>query len=94
MYHEGRCCYICGKNGMQDPLEEHHVFGGSLRKKSTKYKAVVYLCGNEHHRNGKDSVHKNRLVSDNLKAEFQKKIMEREGWDMDRWMLEFYKNYI
>ena len=40
-----RVCAICGRNGMGDPLEKHHIFGGAYRKKSEKYGLTVYLCG-------------------------------------------------
>ena len=38
-------CFLCGRNGTGDTLEWHHVFPGSLRKKSEKYGLVVPLCG-------------------------------------------------
>lgn len=35
-------CWLCGRWGH---LEEHHIFGGAYRKKSTKYGLTVFLCG-------------------------------------------------
>lgn len=49
-------CEICGK---WLPLERHHVFSGSNRKKSEKYGLVAYLCHN-HHNEPPDGVHHNR----------------------------------
>jgi len=90
---EERKCFMCGRNGNGDPLERHHVFGGAYRKKSEKYGAVVYLCGNRCHRNGPGAVHKCASNSRFLKRFFQGRIMETQGWDMDRWIKEFGKNY-
>ncbi len=90
---EERTCFFCGRNGNGDPLERHHVFGGAYRKKSDKYGAVVWLCGNKCHREGPQSMHKNVYNNRFLKRIFQRRIMEREHWDMDRWIKEFGKNY-
>ena len=32
-----RECWLCGRNGCGDPLDKHHIFGGTNRKKSEKY---------------------------------------------------------
>ena len=90
---EERTCFLCGRNGNGDPLERHHVFGGSNRKKSEKYGAVVWLCGEQCHRNGPQSAHRSARTGRFLKRIFQRRIMEREHWDMDRWIREFGKNY-
>lgn len=42
-----RSCFLCGRNGSQDPLDRHHCFKGSLRKKSEQYGLVVDLCHHE-----------------------------------------------
>ena len=52
-----RMCFLCGKNGSEDPLDLHHVFGGPYRKKSEKYGLVVYLCHHDCHIFGKNAVH-------------------------------------
>ena len=88
-----KACYLCGRNGNGDPLEMHHVFGGAYRSKSERYGAVVDLCGERCHRNGKESVHRNRAVSDALKEEFQRKIMHEQGWTVEQFVLEFGRNY-
>ena len=69
------------------------MFGGAYRKKSEKYGAVVWLCGDRCHRNGTAAVHRNATNNRFLKRIFQRRIMEREHWDMDRWIQEFGKNY-
>ena len=84
---------MCGRNGNGDPLEHHHVFCGAYRKKSDKYGAVVLLCGERCHRNGPQAVHKSASNNRFLKRIFQRRIMEQEHWDMDRWVKEFGKNY-
>jgi hypothetical protein len=38
-------------------------------------------------------MHKSRYNNRFLKRIFQRRIMEREHWDMDRWIKEFGKNY-
>lgn len=87
-------CHLCGKNGACDPLERHHVFEGRNRNNSEKYGAVVYLCGHECHREGKDSVHRNRFVSLTLKEEFQRKIMKEQNWTVEDFIEVFGRSYI
>ena len=89
-----RCCFLCGRNGCGDPLEEHHVFGGANRKKSDKAKLVVDLCGHRCHRGGKNSVQKNGEVNRRLKAYFQGVYMERFNVSTSEFIKLFGKNYI
>ena len=70
--HDRDRCYICGRNGVGDPLECHHVFGAANRDHSEEDGMKVYLCGSRCHRAGLNSVHQNRKVADKLKAEAQK----------------------
>ena len=88
-----RECYLCGRNGCQDPLDKHHVFGGAYRKKSEKYGAVVYLCHERCHESGKGAVHNNRSVDLALRREWQAKLMEQENWTEDDFRREFGKSY-
>ena len=88
--HDGESCYLCGRNGCGDPLEWHHVFGGSNRKLSEKYGLKVRLCGNRCHNGGKNSVHMNKEVREELQAKVQE-IFE-ETYDEDFFTL-FGKNY-
>ena len=87
-------CWLCGRNGSGDALELHHVFPGSLRKKSEKYGLVVPLCGSRCHRNGKNSAHKSQETQLRLKQWAQRKAMEENGWSIDDWRKEFGKNYL
>jgi len=79
---------------MGDPLERHHIFGGPYRRKSEKYGLTVYLCGKRCHREGPDAVHKNAETSEKLKAAAQKKVMKEQEWDVERFIMEFGRNYL
>jgi hypothetical protein len=39
-------------------------------------------------------VHQNRYIRRKLQAIAQKKAMEHYGWDEERFIKEFYKNYL
>lgn len=84
-------CFICGKNGGGWGLDVHHVYFGSLRKKSEKYGLTVWLCHDTCHLNG---VHKTAEINRKLQAYAQKKAMDYYGWDVERFIKEFYKNYL
>lgn len=67
-------CLFCGK-----PAEEHHVWHGtSNRAKSERYGLKVPLC-HEHHRNGADSPHRNRIVDLALMCWAQKAFEDNCG---------------
>ena len=93
---DSHTCYLCMKlHGDYSPkrgLEEHHVLGGPNRKLSEKYGLKVYLCGIEHHREGKESVHKNADVSRMVKEDAQR-AFERIYPNKD-FRAIFGKNYI
>ena len=89
-----RCCALCGRNGMNDPLEEHHIFGGANRKKSEKYGLVVYLCGNRCHREGAQAVHRNARTQEKLHIQGQLQAMREQGWSVEDFRREFGKNYL
>jgi hypothetical protein len=91
---EPRCCFLCGRNGFADPLDKHHIFGGGRRNKSDKYGLYVYLCHDRCHENGKDSVQNNEEIMQKLHEWGQRKVMEEQGWDTERFIQEFGKNYI
>jgi len=86
-------CVLCGRNGSEDPLDRHHVFGGSYRKKSEKYGAVVYLCHSRCHIFGPESVHANAKRSLYLKHLMQQAIMHEQNWTTKDFIREFGKNY-
>ena len=83
-------CLICHSRGW---LEWHHVFGAALKKKSEKYKLMVRLCHYCHNEPPR-GVHQNREIRRKLQAIAQKKAMEHYGWDKERFIKEFYKNYL
>lgn len=87
-------CFLCGMIGYVEPLDKHHVFGGALRKKSERYGLTVYLHHDRCHIFGEKSVHKCAAIDRKLKAHAQKVAMEHYGWDVERFIKEFYKNYL
>lgn len=89
-----RSCWLCGENNFLDPLEEHHIFGGSNRKKSEKYGLTVHLCGKKCHRCGPKAVHVNRETAQMLHEYGQRKFMEETGCTINEFRLEFGRNYL
>lgn len=87
-------CFLCGRNGTEDRLEEHHIFPGSLRDKSEQYGLTVYLCGNRCHRLGPQSAHRCRDTQLYLKQIAQAKAMRENGWTLEDWHREFGKSYV
>lgn len=83
-------CFLCGQVKQTD---RHHIFGASMRKKSEKYGLVVDLCRNCH-TEGKNSVHKNARTMEKLHIYGQKKAMQENGWSIEDFRREFYKNYL
>lgn len=88
------CCWLCDRNGTGDPLEMHHIFGGAYRKKSEKYGLTVYLCGKRCHREGAQSAHRCRETREKLRRYGQRKVMQEQGWDVERFRQEFGRNYL
>lgn len=86
-------CFLCGKNGFMDPLESHHIYGGANRKHSERYGLKIWLCGNSCHRNGLYSVHRNRIIADQVKAAAQEKWEEVYG-TRDEFLRIFGRNYL
>lgn len=87
-------CFLCGKNGSQDRLERHHIFGGPYRNASEKYGLVVYLCGDSCHRNGPKAAHRNAETMTLLHAYGQKKAMREQGWTVEQFRQVFGRNYL
>lgn len=87
-------CFLCGMNANLEPLDMHHIFNKADKKKSEKYGLVVYLHHGKCHIFGKDSVHQNAEVNNELKAQAQKKAMEHYGWSVDDFRNIFGKNYL
>ena len=89
-----RRCWLCGRNGIGDPLEEHHIFGGANRRKSEKYGLKVWLCGNRCHREGYEAVHRNARTQEKLHIYGQLKAMEEQGWTAEEFREVFGKSYV
>ena len=87
-------CYLCGMNRNLEPLECHHVFGGSNRKWSEKYGLTVYLHCNKCHKTGGESVHANAEVREKLQAEVQRIAMKRYDWSIEDFRLIFGRSFI
>lgn len=90
-----RVCFLCGRNGMSDPLDRHHVFNGyGLREKSEQYGLTVYLCHYSCHVGGDNAVHRNRQTADYLKSIGQRVFMEKHGVTTEQFIKIFGRNYI
>ena len=90
-----RECWLCGRNGNGDPLEEHHIFGGNPnRALSEKYGLKVWLCGNRCHRIGKNSAHKSKITAQRLHEYGQRKWMEEQGKTVEDFIKVFGRNYL
>ena len=83
-------CFICGCYGV---VERHHIFGGALRKKSERYGLVVTLCHSCHNA-PPYGVHHNAKAMQKLHEYGQRKAMAENGWNIDDFRREFYKNYL
>lgn len=81
-------CYICESHSW---LEQHHIFGGANRKKSTKYKLTVPLCHGCHNE-PPGGVHHNRKNNDKLK-ELGQKAFEQHYPNLNFLQL-FGRNYL
>lgn len=91
---EYKHCFLCGRNGYEDRLERHHIFGAGNRKLSEKYGLVVYLCGDRCHRNGENAVHRNAKTMEFLHSYGQRKAMNEQGWTAEQFRKVFGKNYL
>ncbi len=91
---ESKYCFLCGRNGSQDRLERHHIFGAANRNLSEKYGLVVYLCGNRCHRNGPKAAHRNKETMAYLHTYGQKKAMKEQSWTAEQFRQVFGKNYL
>lgn len=89
-----RVCWLCGRNGRGDPLDKHHIFGGSNRKKSEKHGLYVYLCHDRCHENGPEAAHRCAATAQKLHEYGQRLAMEENDWTIDDFRREFGKNYI
>ena len=89
-----RKCWLCGAKGRVDPLDRHHIFGGSNRKKSEKYGLVVDLCHHNCHIFGPAAAHRNKQTMQRLHEYGQRKAMMENDWSTADFIREFGKNYL
>lgn len=89
-----RSCWLCGKNGSQDPLDSHHIFGGRYRLKSEVYGLKVDLCHHCCHIFGVNAAHRNPKTMLLLKQYGQRKAMRKFGWTKEDFIREFGKDYL
>lgn len=89
-----RTCFLCGRNGSADPLDKHHIFGGSNRRLSEKLGLWVPLCHHRCHDGGPQSVHRNAETAQRLHEYGQRKAMREMGWTAEEFRLNFGKNYL
>ena len=75
-------------------MEEHHIFGGSNRKKSEKYGLKVGLCGDTCHRNGREAAHQCAATALRLHQSGQRKFMKEQGATVEQFRAMFGKNYL
>lgn len=91
---DGRC-WLCGRDGREDPLDWHHIFGSAAdRAKSERYGLKVRLCHHRCHIYGEFAAHNNAGTMKALKRYGQKKAMIELSWDVDDFRHEFGKNYL
>lgn len=88
------CCYLCGENGSRDPLERHHVFGGSNRKKADADGLTVYLCGSRCHRNGELSAHRSKETAYKLHQIAQEVWMSKNEKSEEDFRNRYGKSYL
>ena len=89
-----RTCWLCGKNGADEPLDRHHIFGGANRRKSEKLGLVVDLCHGSCHIFGERAAHRCRETAQALHEYGQRMAMERMGWSTADFVREFGRNYL
>jgi hypothetical protein len=71
-------------------VQEHHVFGGANRDKSTKYACIAYLCQNHH--TGKNGVHMNADLDLKLKRMCQ--IRFEQIYGHEKFVKIFGRSYL
>lgn len=81
-------CFICKGTYW---LEEHHIFGGSNRKKSEKYGLKVFLC-HRHHNEAPFGVHFNKELMQKFHDLGQRTF--EEHYPDKSFLLEFGRNYL
>ena len=89
-----RKCWLCGRTGVGEPLDKHHIFGGPYRKKSEKYGLTVDLCHYSCHIFGEKAAHNCKETMDELHRYGQKLAMLKLGMTTEDFIREFGRNYL
>lgn len=89
-----KTCWLCGRNGAEDKLDRHHLFGGAYRSKSEKYGLVVFLCHQRCHIFGENAAHRSAETMQLLHEYGQQLAMQEQGWSVEDFRREFGKNYL
>ena len=87
--HNDHRCFLCGSG---TPCERHEIFHshmGAYRDKSKRYGLWVHLCEACH-----DEVHRSAFFDRQLKIKAQEAAHRQYGWDAERFIQEFGRNYI
>lgn len=89
-------CFLCGRDGTEDPLDFHHIFGGNAvdRKKCERYDLKVRLCHGRCHIFGPEAAHNCAETMRTLRRYGQRKAMIEQGWTVDEFRFHFGKNYL
>ena len=90
----GRVCWLCGANGSFDRLERHHIFSAHNRKHSEKYELIVWLCGVNCHRLGRNAAHVSAETNLKLRQYGQRKFMHEQNASVADFVDIFRKNYL
>ncbi len=88
LFSDEKVCYICGSPN----VHKHHVYGGYRRSDSERYGCWLYLC--PYHHILDQGIHFNKALDDEIKAECQKRAMDKYGWSVEAFRIVFNKSYI
>lgn len=89
-------CFLCGRDGTDDPLDFHHIFGGNAadRRKCEQYGLKVRLCHDRCHIFGERAAHNCAETMRQLRRMGQRKAMLEQDWTVDDFRLMFGRNYL
>lgn len=79
-------CFICGRYAHTDT---HHLLPGAKRQKADKYGLVAEMCRECHRK-----VHDHPKDFMWLREVAQQTVMQEQGWDTERFIKEFGRNYL
>nr|DAE50976.1 MAG TPA: Recombination enhancement, RecA-dependent nuclease [Caudoviricetes sp.] len=86
-------CWLCG-GGAWDGLERHEIFGGRGRREKSKRLGLWLTLCRRCHQASPMAAHQNANTMALLHQVGQKAAMQHYGWDTNRFISEFGRNYI